>query len=318
MAMRWKWPLIVLGLMAGLAALPWAILICAIPFNYRTPSEQDLRKSRLMAEAPPPLSKPVTLKVATFNIHDMLLISFNRPERMAAIGALLTELDPDIVGLQEAWVEADRETLWRAVQGSRLKYREYYPSGFVGSGKYILSAYPIKEAFFHRYTLGGKWYKPYHGDWWGGKGVALARIELPDNAGYVDFYDTHAHAGYGSPEYDGVRAVQLLELADFVNRSAAGASPAFIVGDMNSRVDRPMLRDAMDRGRFVRMMKLDSHIDHIFAVRNPRYIFEVLDTQIMDKEIDLAGGGRTHLSDHPGYISTIQITPVPHPPSAVP
>jgi len=313
---RWKWPLMVLGVTAGLIALPWVILLCATPFNFRTPAEQDLRKSRLMADAPSPLSKPVTLKVVTFNIHDMLLISFHRPERMAAIGATLKELDPDIVGLQEAWVEKDREILWQAVQGSRLKYREYFRSGLVGGGKCILSAYPIKEAFFHRYTQGGKWYKPYHGDWWAGKGVALARIELPDNAGYVDFYDTHAHAGYGSPEYDGVRATQLLELADFVNTSSTGTSPVFIVGDMNSHLDRPMMQDAMERGHFVRMMKSDSSIDHIFAVRNPRYVFEVLDTQVIDKEISV-GAGKTHLIDHHGYMSTIRVIPVPNPPSGL-
>ncbi|MCX5759086.1 MAG: endonuclease/exonuclease/phosphatase family protein [Candidatus Hydrogenedentes bacterium] len=310
--MRWKWPLIVLGVIAGLIALPWIILICAIPFNLGTASEQDLRKSHLMAEAPPPLTKPVTLKVVTFNIHDMLVISFDRPERMAAIGATLKELDPDLVGFQEAWVEKDRETLWQAVQGSRLKYRQYYPSGLLGSGKYILSAYPIQEAFFHRYTQGGKWYKPYHGDWWGGKGAALARVELPDNAGFIDLYDTHVHAGYGSPEYDGVRAAQLLELADFVHTSTVGTSPAFVVGDMNSHRDRMMLQDAMDRGQFVRMMTIDSSIDHIFAVRNPHYVFEVLDTQPIDKDIPVKSG-TTHLSDHRGYISTIRVTPVPNP-----
>lgn len=310
--MRRRWPLIVLACVVGLCGLPWLVLICAIPFNWRTDSEQDLRKSLMMREAPAPLKQAVTLKVVTFNVHDMYLISFHRPERMAAIGAALKELDPDLVGIQEAWIEKDRETLWRAVEGSRLKYRQYYSSGMLGSGKYILSAYPIKETFFHRYRRGGKWYKPYHGDWWAGKGTALARIELPDNAGVVDFYDTHLHAAYGSAEYDDVRASQLLELADFVHLSSCGTAPAFIVGDMNSSMDRRMMQEAMDRGQFIRMMKIDTHIDHIFTARNPNYVFEVLDTQAIQKEIPLAHG-KTGLSDHNGYISTIRVTPVPKP-----
>ena len=266
--MLWKTLKILLIVCAVLFVLYWAILIVAIPFNAKTPSETDLSKSALKAKPPSPLTKEIALKIVTFNIHDMHVISWDRPERMKGIAQALRELDPDIVGLQEAWIEKDRKTLMDALAGTRLKYCRYYPSGFVGSGKFIVSAFPITEAFFHRYARNGKWYKPYHGDWWGGKGVALARLELPEGAGYIDFYDTHAHAGYGSHEYDADREAQMLEMADFINESATGAAPAFVVGDLNCRAGSKAFENAVNCARLEWMITGGPRIDNILAVKN--------------------------------------------------
>jgi len=291
-----------------LFVLYWGILIAAIPFNGKTGSETDLTKSALRAHPPAPITKEITLKIVTFNVHDLYVLSSRRPKRMRAIAETLRALDPDIVGLQEAWIEKDRRIILDGLTGTRLKYHQYYPSGLVGSGKFILSAYPIVEALFHRYTKNGKWYKPYHGDWWGGKGVALACIELPEGAGYVDFYDTHAHAGYGTHEYDADREAQMRELADFVNASATGASPAFVVGDMNCRKGSKAFENAVNGAHLEWMMNGDPRIDNILAVKSERYTIELLDSTPIERKI-LVRGGETRLSDHTGYMSTIRIRP---------
>jgi sphingomyelin phosphodiesterase 2 len=292
-----------------LCALPWVVLILAIPYNARTPSETDFSKSAQLAKPPAPLAKEVTLKIVTFNIHDLYLISRERPERMRGIGETLRALDPDIAGFQEAWIERDRQTLLSALVGSRLTYDRYFPSGTVGSGLFIASAYPIAEAFFHRYEKNGKWYKPYHGDWWGGKGAALVRIELPDGVGYVDFYDTHAHAGYGSHEYDADREHQMQELADFVHATAVKTSPALLVGDFNCRAGSKAFQIVADQAKLQWLMEGDPRIDNILAVKNPHYTFELVDLLTIDRKIPLPAG-ETRLSDHNGYMSTIRIKPV--------
>jgi endonuclease/exonuclease/phosphatase family metal-dependent hydrolase len=307
--MFWRAFKIVILVIVIILVLPWIILLAASPFNARTPSPTDLSKSALMAAPPKPLAKEITLKVVTFNIHDMYLISRDRPERMRGIGQALVDLDPDLAGIQEAWVEQDRNTLIEAAAGSRLKYHKYYPSGTVGSGLLILSAYPIVEPFFHRYEKNGKWYKPYHGDWWGGKGLALARVQLPNDAGFIDFYDTHAHASYGSDEYDGDRETQMHELAAFIKASATGTSPALAVGDFNTRTGTKAFGIAVEEGGLEWMMTGSPRIDNIFAVKNPHYTFEVLDMAPIDRKIAI-GRRETHLSDHSGYISTIRIKPV--------
>jgi len=287
---------VALGLVIGGAAL----------VNRRTPSETDLSKSALLAAPTGPLTKDTTLKIVTFNIHDLYVASTHRPERMRAIAQVLCELDPDIAGLQESFIQKDRAILLEGLRDSRLTYHHYYPSGLVGSGLLTLSAFPIAETFFARYEAAGDWYKVYEGDWWAGKGGALARLELPGGAGHIDFYNTHAQAGYGNPYYDVVREAQMAQLADFINRSATGAAPAFLVGDMNCRPGAKDYQTAIEHANLVRLMSKKSSIDHIFGVRNDRYAFDVVDTVPISRRIPVPGG-ESGLSDHTGYMSTIRV-----------
>lgn len=135
------------------------ILFSAVVINPRVQAEQDLARSSLLFTPPPPLSESLTLKVVTFNIADAYLFTGNRQERMRAIAAKLTELDPDLAGIQESFVEADRNLLLDSLAGSRLKHHVMFPAGTVGNGLLILSAFPIQEAFFHRYQSSNSWYK---------------------------------------------------------------------------------------------------------------------------------------------------------------
>lgn len=298
---------VLLGLTHFLAIVGFA----AIYINGRTPSDTDLARSVMRVKPPPPLSGPVTLKVATFNIHSLPVVGYHRPTRMAAIGDALTALEPDIVCFQEAFIEADRRLLIQHLEGSRLAHYHYYPSATVGSGLMIASAYPIKEVFFHRYTVSNSWYKLWEGDWWAGKGVGLARIALPQG-GVVDIYDTHAQAGYGLRWYDGIRNTQMSELAEFIKATRTKTGPALLLGDMNSRINTPYgYNTIVHEANLVRLMAFPKSIDHIFGVLDGRYSFELVDS------VRLHRHDGVRLSDHDGYVSTIRITP--HvPPSAVP
>jgi hypothetical protein len=89
------------------------------------------------------LTKPVILKLVTFNLKDTPVVGADRPERMRAIAAKLCTLDPDIVGFQESFIEKDRNILIEKLKkGSRLQYHQYYPSRVAGSGLLISSAFP--------------------------------------------------------------------------------------------------------------------------------------------------------------------------------
>lgn len=276
-------------------------------FNARTGANQDFAQSALKETPPPAWKKPVLLRVVTFNIQDTWVVGQNRPERMAAIGHTLTELDPDLAGFQEAFVGKERAILMKALSTSRLQYSEYYPSGTVGSGLFIMSAFPIKEAYFHRYTMANEWYKVWEGDWWAGKGAALARVELPGGAN-LDFYTTHAQAGYGNPAYRGVRRNQMAELAQFINESRLRSVPALITGDFNCGPGAEDHETAVMTANMVRLMTHDTHLDHIYGVQDGGYQFEVVETiDIVDGRAP--GGGSIRLSDHYGYMSTIRITP---------
>lgn len=272
--------------------------------------EQDYRaKSALLQSPPPGLSAPLEIKVVTFNIQDTWVVGRNRPERMRAIGAKLSLMDPDIVGFQEAFIPEDIEILKEELKDSRLKHWQYYPSGAVGSGVLTASVWPIKEVFFHRYTMAGQWWKIYQGDGAAGKGVGLARVELPDGQGFIDFFNTHAQAGYGNPYYrDPVRVSQMTELGQFVTGARLPNSPTLVVGDLNCRIGDKDYEKAIEHGKLVRQMTTDSRIDHILAVDDPNYTYEVLATEEIAEKFPIRGT-MLELSDHSGWMSTLRITP---------
>jgi len=312
------------------ALLPVVIVLTAAPLNLRTAAETDLGKSQLLhGTPPPPLPEPITLKMVTFNIADARLFTTNRKERILGIAETLSKLDPDIVGLQEAFVCKDRELLVAALADTRLKYHTWYPCALVGNGLFTLSAFPIVESFFHRYTASNPWYKVWEGDWWAGKGVGLARVKLP-NGSIVDFYNTHAQSGRNHFDYLEVRTIQMQEAKAFIQASHLPTAAGFFVGDFNTRLNKADFKVILDGLNLERVMNVDTSIDHLFAIGNPHYRFTTTDTREITgtvqgshgsiflgrapswKELYKAyfgEGEETPLSDHDGYISSVTVQP---------
>jgi len=253
---------------------------------------------------------PITLRVATFNIHDMYVESGNRPERMRAIAEELCKLDPDLVGFQEAFIKKDRKLLLeRLGKGSRLRYHRYYPSGVVGSGLLVASAFPIVDHAFFKFSRSNPFYQIKEGDWWAGKGVALVRVELSEGGILLDFYNTHAQASYGKPAYKAIRENQMAEVAEFINATRSGLGPLVLVGDLNCWIGQKDFQKVVQGANLRRVMKIPSRIDHIFAANDPHYLVEVLETIKIEKWIETKDG-TSALSDHCGYISTLRIVSV--------
>ena len=298
---------IVLFALALVAASPLLMVLVAMALHGRTGVPGDLSASAALREPPVGLSEPLTLKVVTFNIQDLYIAGKDRPLRMRAIGAKLYTLDPDLVGFQEAFVSADRALLLKELAPTRLQYHQYFPSAIAGSGLLVASAFPIQEVYFRQYTASNPWYKVWEGDWWAGKGVALARLALPDG-GTLDFYNTHAQAGYGNPAYDVVRKQQMLELAAFIHESRCAAAPGLLVGDMNCRPGDEDFESAVSGAGLVRAMIGDSRIDHIFSLPDGSYTVAVTATEPIEATVKL-GEKMLTLSDHTGYMSTITIRP---------
>lgn len=298
----------------GFAVVLALVLVCA-GLNFRTPAATDISHSAFLVTPPAPLLRPVTIRVATFNIFDLPPFGSHRAERMHAIGRRLAELAPDLIGFQEAFYPGDRSILLTELAQSGLVHSRYFRSGFVGSGLLIVSRFAIVEAHFRRYSRWGKPHKVWHGDWWAGKGVGLVRVRLPDATGYLDFFDTHAHADYGRNEYPDVILSNLQECATFINTAGTRTSPTLAVGDYNARLDSPPGRALVTGADLIRLMTADSAIDHIFARTNAGYACEVLGTTAIQGTVHV-GDKEVRLSDHSGYVSTIRITPKPACPGA--
>ncbi|KAI9322714.1 Endonuclease/exonuclease/phosphatase [Dichotomocladium elegans] len=175
------------------------------------------------------------LSVLTLNCWGLWLVSKKREFRLRAIADAISAQDAyDIVTLQELWVQKDFEYLKQQTRGT-LPYAKYFYSGAMGSGLAILSRFPIVATNYTQYTLAGRPLKIFHGDFYVGKGFALASVEHPD-IGIVDVFTTHLHAGYGADdtEYEGHRLSESWELAHSVRASAAQGRQVILTGDFNS------------------------------------------------------------------------------------
>ncbi|XP_049938855.1 uncharacterized protein LOC126413006 [Schistocerca serialis cubense] len=173
------------------------------------------------------------LKIFTMNCWGIPLVSKNRHERITALADHLATCDYDFVCLQELWSEYDYHFIKGKTVDS-LPYSHYFHSGVLGSGLCVLSRFPIEDVFFHQWPMNGYMHKLQHGDWFGGKGIGVCRIQLEDV--YVNVYTAHLHAEYNpsNDEYLAHRVLQALDAAQFVRLTAAGSDVAILGGDLNA------------------------------------------------------------------------------------
>jgi sphingomyelin phosphodiesterase 2 len=313
-----------------IAFTPVLIVLGGAPFNLSTPADQNYQNSKLM-EAKFSVEAPIELKLMTYNIANARGFTNNQRERINAVADLLVDLDVDIVGLQEVFIEEDRQFLLEKLSKTELKYASEYPAGFLGNGLVIVSKYPIEESYFHRFKANNPWWKVWEGDWWAGKGIGLAKIKLTNNS-YLSFYNVHAQAYRGNQESHDVRYEQFKEASEFLNKASGSNTPVFFVGDFNTEQGAPDYRYAEEHSKLVRLMDMHSDIDHITAIDNPQFTFEVIDTQEIFSTTQATNppafysraptpaefwglhfaeakkGENTQISDHPGYVSTIRIS----------
>lgn len=126
-------------------------------------------------------------------------ISKDRETRVKAIGEVLATGDYDLVSLQEVWSETDYQHL-KGRLTNVLPYAHYFYSGVIGSGLCVFSKFPIEKVFYHSWRLNGYVHRIQHGDWFGGKGVGLAKIRVNDQ--YVNLYTAHVSLFETVSDYD--------------------------------------------------------------------------------------------------------------------
>ena len=181
---------------------------------------------------------PAPLRVGTVNMWGIAYVSTHMDERFAALAARLNASDLDVVGLQEVWAAGPRTALREAV-AARFPYQADFQGDRGASGLLILSRFPIVERHYTAFPVNGKPWKPWHGDWYGGKGVGIVRLERAGDS--VWFATTHLHARYstrppGGDEMDDEYAFDRWHQVHLVRRwvaEYAGDDPAIVVGDFN-------------------------------------------------------------------------------------
>ena len=175
-----------------------------------------------------------TIEIVTLNCWGLKYISKFTTERVLHIIHELRRRPCDIVCLQEIW----QEEHWQLLQ-SRLRdifpYSKYYWSGMMGAGLAILSRWPISQTDMRPYTLNGRPQAFFRGDWFVGKGVASAVVDLP-NGRQCQVFNTHLHAPYNEKvdTYLCHRTAQGWDLRKMLKASVQSGYITFATGDFNS------------------------------------------------------------------------------------
>ncbi|OXU23225.1 hypothetical protein TSAR_014811 [Trichomalopsis sarcophagae] len=277
------------------------------------------------------MSEELTLNVLTLNCWGIPYVSKNRVIRMNAIADKLMSEDYDIVCLQEVW-SIDDFRLIRAKTQDRLPYSHYFFSGVVGSGICIFSRYCIGDVMFHKWPLNGYVHKIHHGDWFGGKGVGLCRIQAQNV--HINVYVAHLHAEYcrENDEYNAHRVMQAFDTAQFIRMTRGGADAVILGGDLNTEPQDLAFRiicgiaelsdacskDANNLGtsecaknsytdlRVARKIPQGKRIDHILYLGSKRYKLDVSEfshpfpTRVPDKTFSY--------SDHEAVMASFKFT----------
>lgn len=179
------------------------------------------------------MADEVLINILTLNCWGIPYVSQNKNARMIAIAEKFATENYDIICLQEVWSVEDFKMIKVKTQ-EQLPYSHYFYSGVLGSGICILSKFPVKDVMFHKWSLNGYVHKIHHGDWFGGKGVGLCRLQIHNMN--INVYITHLHAEYNShsDEYIAHRILQAFDTAQFIKMTSGGVDSVILGGDLNT------------------------------------------------------------------------------------
>jgi endonuclease/exonuclease/phosphatase family metal-dependent hydrolase len=151
--------------------------------------------------------------------------------RLRAIAATLDTLQPDVVALQEAW--QDRERDQAAVLAAGLGFHHCFEgrptAGGVSVGNAVLSRWPIVERDVRPLPAPPELQEL--------RNVIRARVDGP--RGPLDIYSTHLNWKF---EQSDVRQEQVRAVARFVADATQDAFPPILAGDFNAAPDADEIR----------------------------------------------------------------------------
>ncbi|MEM9069202.1 MAG: endonuclease/exonuclease/phosphatase family protein [Myxococcota bacterium] len=170
-----------------------------------------------------------SIRVVSWNVWGVPIVSPSIDARMAAVVPALQELDPDVVALQEVWQEEHGDFLTERLREAGYPHVQHIRGEGREGGLLVASRWPMEELEYLPYSMGQVGIVPWHVDFMANKGAVQMRIRAP--GGDFTFVNTHLQASYGG-RYTAVRLSQSLQLANAVDRLAG---PLILAGDVNSR-----------------------------------------------------------------------------------
>jgi endonuclease/exonuclease/phosphatase family metal-dependent hydrolase len=194
---------------------------------------------------PAPLSRPSpdgNLRLVSWNVH-ALPFDATRHQRLDNVAGEIARRSPDLVLLQEVWLEADAArlscrlaALYERVRDAETVLRPFgYRRGGLLAFVRRSSAWQLHgEASFEQYTAAAPWYRLEELDGIAGKG--FQGFTVSDGIRRVAVVNTHLQAQYparGNP-YEAERLQQIRQLVAQAGKDH-GAEALLVAGDFNVR-----------------------------------------------------------------------------------
>jgi endonuclease/exonuclease/phosphatase family metal-dependent hydrolase len=267
------------------------------------------------------------LRLMTLNMWGIRFVSADIDARFDALAERLNADDSiDVVGLQEVWADAPRKRLLQKV-AAKYPHQADFQSSHGRSGLAILSRHPFEgQPHFIPFPKTGKWWKPWTGEWLGGKGIGAVKIKTASGPSWL--FVTHLHACYadgapgacdGDDEYGFYRGDQLQTLRATVNE-VAGDAPALILGDFNFTVGSKYYQALTSNGvyppenhdpaweRVEEPQGSDTRIDFVWVRpgRSGSWLTVEPARTLFEDPIASANGKRVPLSDHCAVAATLR------------
>ncbi len=271
----------------------------------------------------------MSLRVLTLNVWGLPWpVGRKVPERIAAIGAALPGLAPDVAAFQEAWTADACIALAEAGRRAGLAHAFPDPRGPGRGGLLLLSRHPMRDARFVPYALNGFPERIDHADYWGGKGFAACELET--GKGSIAFAATHLHARYAERALDpyvGHRMAQAVQLAAALR---APPDPLVAVGDFNfeQRFEEHAVLTGLSGLEDVALL-LDQRedtvrwagstrqvpgssgrrIDYVFCRSGREASLRALAIErVLDRDVEIDGRSASY-SDHAGLLADFELVP---------
>lgn len=280
---------------------------------------------------PVPVADPIKpsgelkIKILSYNVHGLHLPWLDT-SHLRDIGKVLAErrrkgTAPQIVAIQEGF----HQDVAYLINEAGYPYRKDGPGptfGRAGSGLILLSEFPIvgtnSMVFNHDNSAGF--------DWDANKGIHYTQIRLPGMPKPLELLNTHMQADYNTA-FDplhvtqAARRRQIVELGDFLWRTASRDGPVVFVGDFNTNtvlgdyydiLARTFLTAASETCLIARncvtntdpLKEMQQSLDHHFYRRDSKIKMEPLSYEKTFRE---PYNGRV-LSDHEGVEVTYRIS----------
>jgi len=258
-------------------------------------------RKEVVTEPPPELPERSddALRLVTFNAWGVPFRE-RHDDLLDAVAPALEGYDADVLLLQEVWFEDDAQRLAESLAAIGFVHEVHHASdailAFDSAGLMIASKHPIADHDFHAFRAGRLPVRPWHVDWFSGKGIATATIDHP--SGRFRIGTAHMQADYDGIVYTDVRVSQSAELV-----AAMGWRPFHVVaGDFNSEADELEHRVLVE-GLGARSVRVGEGVDDIL-LREGVTVRGSWESAPPSTELD---GETIAVSDHPILIADIAI-----------